>query len=524
MRNDLLRPLRTFVPAVLVFLAAACGGGGTGDSANAPSAPTPPPAPQTLTITTSTLPAGSVGSSYAATQLQASGVQGAATWSVDSGSLPDGLSLSANGMVSGTPTTTGAFAFVARIDDDVAMDTQDLMVSVDVLGVAITSGVTIGDAWSGRPVTFEASGHVGSVTYTPTDNQSGGSITQANPVAGTASWTPGPTAGAGIVDTLLANDTGSGKTYTIVLTVMPHPASGYVAAFGSSDVWYIDPSPKLGSHAYATDFHDALATAGFRDPGSTDATGTEADQLAALYIRIEVLRQLNPMFQRNADGTAGASGLPITFPLYEPGSGYSKASEASSLVGSPTRYSVMGFTRGSQSGVIGTAFLDNASNGWHENDTTSGSFELGVFANQIVPIVNSSYSNPLPNSPVGAGDVAALEALLYDLASPGGRYNTLRTQGRGLAKALAATIAHEIGHSLGLDHTNPPSAGSIMNPSAVIGPSATHAFTAEDIAQLQGALPGLGKSTGAQTAKFTSPGPRPLQVCRCRGHAAPRGR
>ena len=520
MRHPSLRALRPLFPVLLLALAG-CGGGGGGP---APSG-TPAPPPQALTITTSSMPAGSVGSSYASTQLQAVGVQGQAVWSVDSGTLPDGLTLDTSGMVTGTPTETGAFAFVARVDDDAAMDTRNLMVSVDVLGVTITGGVTIDDAWSGRPVSFEASGQVGSVTYSATDNQSGGSFTASNPIAGTASWTPGATAGAGIADTLLASDTGSGKTFTIVLTVMPHPAEGHVAAFGSSDVWYIDPTPKLGSHAYASDFHAALVTAGFRDPGSTDAAGSEADQLAALYIRLETLRQLNPMFLRNADGTPGASGLAITFPLDEPGAGYTKADPADSVLGSPTRYSVMSYTTGSQSGVIGTAFLDNSSNGWHENDTTAGSFELGVFANQIVPIVNSSYSNPLPGNPVGASDVPALEALVYGLASPGGRYNTLQSQGRGLAKALAGTIAHEVGHSLGLSHTSPPQSGSIMNPSAVIGPGTTYAFTSEDVTQLQGALPGLGKSTGGQTAaKFSSPGPKPTEVCRCRGCAAKHGR
>lgn len=514
MRRTLPSPAQLLVLPALLLLLAGCGGGGTSDS------PTPgsPGAPAGLTITTLTLPAGSVGATYAPTQIQAANIQGQAVWSVDSGALPDGLTLDSDGMVSGTPSTMGSFPFVARVDDEVAMDTRNFVVSVDVLGVTILSGLTVGDAWSGRPVHLAASGQVGSVTYSATNNDSGGSFTAANPTAGTATWTPGSTAGPGIIDTLLANDTGSGQTFTLVISVMPHPAVGHVAAFGASDVWYVDPTPKKGSHPYATDFHDALVTAGFRDPASTDATGTEADQLADLYIRLEVLRHVSPMFLRNADGTAGANGLPITFPLDEPGPGYTKAAPADSIVGGPTRYSVMALVHGSQSGVIGTAFLDGSANGWHENDTSSDTFELGVFANQIVPIVNSSFSNPLPNSPVGAGDVAALEALVYDLPNPGGRYTTLRTQGHGLAKSLAATIAHEVGHSLGLDHTNPPQTGSIMNPSAVIGPTANYSFTGEDVAQLQVGLPGLNKSTAPQgVQKFSTPGPKPTQVCRCRG-------
>ena len=504
----------------LALLLTACGGGGGGEA----TAPPPPSAPTPLTITTQSLPAGSVGTPYASTQLEATGVTGEPTWSVESGDLPDGLSLAPSGAVVGTPTTTGSFSFVARVDDDVAMDMRGLTVAVDVLGVTVTGGLTAGTAWTGRPVTMTAVGFAGTVSFTAPDNESGGSFTSSNPAAGTATWRPGLTGGASITDTLVATDSG-GKTVQIVLDVMPDPTDGFAAEFGSTDVWYIDPTPKHGSHAYATDFHDALATAGFRDPTSTDAVGTEADQLAALVIHVEVLRQLNPMFLRNADGTAGATGLAISFPFAEPGAGYSKATPANSLRGSPTRYSVMGFTHGSQSGVIGTAFLDGSSNGWHENDTTDGSFELGVFANRIAPIVNSSYRNPLPNDPVNASDIPALEALLYELPSPGGRYNTLRRQAQGLAKALAATCAHEVGHSLGLGHTNPPESGSIMNPSALIGPSATHQFTSDDITQMQGALPGAGKSgSSSLTAKFTNHGPRPTQVCQCRGGAAPAGR
>ncbi|MDF1702251.1 MAG: matrixin family metalloprotease [Planctomycetota bacterium] len=507
------RGIHALLPALMLLLAA-CGGGGGSDG---PAAGAPPSTPTGLTITTETLPAGSENTPYAATQLQAANVQGLSVWSVASGSLPSGLTLDGNGMITGTPTEIGSFGFVARVDDEVTMATRNLLVAVDVLGITITSGLTVGDAWSGRAVTLAASGNAGSVTYSVVSNGSGGSFTAANPLAGTASWTPGPLSGAGAVDSLLAADTGSGQTFPIVISAMPNPADGHTAAFGSSDVWFLDPSPKEGDHDYATDFHHALATAGFRATDSTDATGTEADQLADLYVRIEILRQLNPMFLRNADGTAGAQGLAITFPLDEPGAGYTKAAPASSLLGSPTRYSVMGFVRGSQTGVIGTAFLDQSTNGWHENDTTSGSFELGVFTNQIVPIVNSSYSNALPANPVGAADIPALEALLYELPSPGGRFNTLRTQARGLARSLAAVIAHEIGHSLGLDHTDPSEPGSIMNPAASLSPSATYAFTSADITALQTGLPGAGKAGAALTAlQATAPGPRPVEVCHCR--------
>ena len=62
-------------------------------------------APPTLTIaTTNPLPPGTVLQSYTFT-LTASGGTGTQTWNLASGSLPVGLNLSANGVITGTPTT-----------------------------------------------------------------------------------------------------------------------------------------------------------------------------------------------------------------------------------------------------------------------------------------------------------------------------------------------------------------------------------------------------------------------------------
>jgi Putative Ig domain len=71
----------------------------------------------TLTITSSTLGSGISGTPYSQA-LQAGGGTPGYTWSVTSGSLPAGLSLaSATGVISGTPTASGAFNFTATITD-----------------------------------------------------------------------------------------------------------------------------------------------------------------------------------------------------------------------------------------------------------------------------------------------------------------------------------------------------------------------------------------------------------------------
>ena len=63
------------------------------------------------TVTTSVLPLGRTGTAYS-TALAAA--PSGAAWTLRSGSLPTGLSLAANGTISGTPTVTGVYRFTVR--------------------------------------------------------------------------------------------------------------------------------------------------------------------------------------------------------------------------------------------------------------------------------------------------------------------------------------------------------------------------------------------------------------------------
>jgi Ice-binding-like/Putative Ig domain/IPTL-CTERM motif len=66
----------------------------------------PPPGCPTITLTPATLPIGHVGVAYSQ-QITASGGTGPYTFTVVSGSLPAGMTLSSGGLLSGTPTTVG---------------------------------------------------------------------------------------------------------------------------------------------------------------------------------------------------------------------------------------------------------------------------------------------------------------------------------------------------------------------------------------------------------------------------------
>ncbi len=88
-----------------------------------------------LNITTTSLPNGILNALYSQT-LQATGGTGSRTWSVVSGSLPSGLSLSAaTGEISGTPTSAGTANFRVRVTDSApftaATDDQDLSITIN---------------------------------------------------------------------------------------------------------------------------------------------------------------------------------------------------------------------------------------------------------------------------------------------------------------------------------------------------------------------------------------------------------
>ncbi len=107
-----------------------------------------PPVSSPLIITTDSLPGGEVGKAYSE-QLSSSGGTGAVTWSdLNSDLAGTGLTFSAAGLVSGTPTVRGQITFTARATDQ-ASGTSDknLSISVILCGDADGSGAhSIADA------------------------------------------------------------------------------------------------------------------------------------------------------------------------------------------------------------------------------------------------------------------------------------------------------------------------------------------------------------------------------------------
>jgi outer membrane protein assembly factor BamB len=90
------------------------------------------------TVTTKVLPIGRVGSAYSSTL---ESIVGGATWAVQSGSLPNGLSLSGGGSLTGTPTTTGSTRVTLRATAPNGR-TADRAFTIQVVPAASTGGWT----------------------------------------------------------------------------------------------------------------------------------------------------------------------------------------------------------------------------------------------------------------------------------------------------------------------------------------------------------------------------------------------
>jgi hypothetical protein len=112
--------------------------------------PTPAPAPSVpaLSITTTSLPGATVGVAYSAS-LSAAGGTPPYAWTVASGSLPAGVTVSTGGVLSGTPTQFGQASFTLQVSDATTPATKTATQSFSV-GISAPSPQTVlSTNWSG---------------------------------------------------------------------------------------------------------------------------------------------------------------------------------------------------------------------------------------------------------------------------------------------------------------------------------------------------------------------------------------
>ncbi len=171
--------LTLVLAALALVFVAGCSGGGGGT----------PPTP--VTITTTALTPGTVNSTFTAT-LAATGGSGTYTWSVSSGKLPTGLTLSSAGVITGTPTTAGLSSFTVQAEDSEKTPqsgTQSLKLVISGGNLTITS-LPLLDGQVGQLYTFPLAAKGGVPPYTwaiDSSNPLPAGLTLSN---GTISGTP----------------------------------------------------------------------------------------------------------------------------------------------------------------------------------------------------------------------------------------------------------------------------------------------------------------------------------------------
>ena len=77
--------------------------------------------------------------------IEVSGGTGPYTFTIDSGSLPPGMSLGPNGLLSGTPTTPGLYTLVIQVTDANGLSST-LTLNLQVMGV-VSTGIPVNDPW-----------------------------------------------------------------------------------------------------------------------------------------------------------------------------------------------------------------------------------------------------------------------------------------------------------------------------------------------------------------------------------------
>ncbi|MEK6323666.1 MAG: putative Ig domain-containing protein [Acidobacteriota bacterium] len=219
----------------------------------------PPPPP--LLIRTEFLPQALQGFSYNAL-LEASGGLGPYTWTIETGALPDGLTMSGAGVISGRASTAGASSFVVRVKDSLGTSsTKSLFLIVaQPPPPLVIQTISLPDTTAERAYsqTLQATGGVPPYTWSIASGSLGAGLNIS--AAGTISGTP-TSPGTSVFVVRVTDSAQQAVTRTLAISVKP---ADKLAPFG------------------------ALETPGFRVTLSNIANGSgwAVDNLAVVQIDV----------------------------------------------------------------------------------------------------------------------------------------------------------------------------------------------------------------------------------------------
>jgi len=190
-----------------------------------------------LALTTSSLASAGINQSYSAT-LSATGGSSPYTWSIISGSLNAGISLSTNGVISGTPTTAGTNSFTVQVKDSGTSQqaaTANLSLTVANLPPSVaTTGLPIATLKASYSTALAGKGGTTPYNWTITSGALPGGLSLST--AGAISGTP-TVAGTFPVTVKLTDAAGLTSSANLNLTVSDTTTTGFKKYYASTSFW-----------------------------------------------------------------------------------------------------------------------------------------------------------------------------------------------------------------------------------------------------------------------------------------------
>ena len=183
-------------------------------------------------ITTSSLLGGVIGTVYSQT-LTATGTA-PITWSVESGSMPDGLTLLSGGAISGTPSAAGAFDFTVKAENGTGSVTKAL--SITITATAVAPAITASSLLGGVTGTAYSQTLTATGTAPMTWSVAGGSLPAGLDLNGTTGTISGTPTAAGTFDFTVKAENGAGSiTKALSITVTAGGTGGTDTKSGGDD-------------------------------------------------------------------------------------------------------------------------------------------------------------------------------------------------------------------------------------------------------------------------------------------------
>ena len=241
-----------------------------------------------LSVTSLSPPAGTVGVAYSTTLAATGGVTPYA-WSVASGNLPAGLSLSSAGVISGTPTTSGSSTFTVQVaDSESTPQTAIAQLVITINTIAITTqSLPAGTINVPYSAPLSAVGGVTPYTWTLSGTlPSGLNLNSAGVITGTPSAAGSATFSVQVADSEQPPATASAQlSITINSGGSPGALQGnyvfYLNGFNSSGAWTFAGSLIADGNGNITSgVIDDNSVAG--QPVNTTVSGTYAITAAGL--------------------------------------------------------------------------------------------------------------------------------------------------------------------------------------------------------------------------------------------------